>query len=202
MRERLGGSVAGFISGLATLGVIAGTSKWNFPKTLQGFVAIGTPFALAAPFGVAVCILLWIFRPQEISTLKVVGFLFSCGIANSLAWLAGMWFGYNLHSGDRLYHRLYFLSRDPQFFFGSFVGGMVGALLTATSAIAIFSLARGSKALVRALAIAFAGGLLGAAGCEVGFRFSPETFPVISLFLVWQSGMGLMLGWLLDLPPR
>ena len=79
------------------------------------------------------------------------------------------------------------------------MGGMVGVLLIATSAIAIFSLAKGPKAmLVRALAIAFSGGLLGAAGWEVGFRLSPKNaeviVPFISLFLVWQTGMGLILG--------
>src|SRR5262249_44325319 len=113
------------------------------------------------------------------------------------------------------------LSRDEAFYAGMFVGGLVGGFLILTTAQLLLSLRRKWKAIFgRAVLWSLAGGALGLAGFALGGSLgkllwlalhamhltmtdadleravSTETVNVFSLFVLWQTCMAPLLGWL------
>ena len=75
------------------------------------------------------------------------------------------------------------------------IGGAVGGFVVVLAALGFFSVAnRPSRTLVKALQWSIAGGTLGAIGWALGPFLGGVDH---SMFLVWESGMGLTLGLLL-----
>jgi hypothetical protein len=75
-----------------------------------------------------------------------------------------------------------------------FAGGVVGGLVMSTATFALY--ANAQPTLRRLLACTICGGLLAVAGQQLGYRFQPHagSNPTPALFIVWQTGMGFLIG--------
>ncbi len=75
-----------------------------------------------------------------------------------------------------------------------FAGGGIGSLLISTVTLALY--AHAQPTLWRLLVCSIGGGLLGVAGLALGYLFEPHGVanPTPALFIVWQTGMGFLIG--------
>ena len=75
-----------------------------------------------------------------------------------------------------------------------FAGGVVGSLVMSTATFSLY--ANAQPTLWRLLVCTIGGGLLGVAGQQLGDVFNPHagSNPTPALFIVWQTGMGFLIG--------
>lgn len=75
-----------------------------------------------------------------------------------------------------------------------FAGGVAGSLVMSTATFSLY--AHAQPTLWRLLVCTIGGGLLGVAGQQLGYLFEPRagSNPTPALFIVWQTGMGFLIG--------
>jgi hypothetical protein len=160
----LGLTLAGLVGGLLTVSLSIGISP--------------------AAFGLALAGCFWLVN-QDRSILK--------GASLTAISLAAFWLAFVIAGGEATSHldgnRTG--STDAVAFF---IGGGVGGLVMSTATFSLY--ANAQPTLSSLLICTIGGGLLGVAGQQLGYLFEPQagSNPTPGLFIVWQMGMGFLIG--------
>ena len=164
---------------------------------------IGTPYLIGCVFGVVFGCWLWIGTGKR-ALFKVLGFSVGCAAAYNAAWFVAV-FSVGIFGGGDVQKDSRMIAGSPAGSF--FLSGTVGGFIVLAAALFLFSEERRLLRLVaRAAAFSPLGGAFGLAAwgiCSILISPRPTSAPssnafeLILLWLVWQSGMGALLGDLL-----
>ncbi len=208
----LAGLLAGLIAGLLSVVVPPSVSQLD-----SAFISalFGDLFSAAGIFGIVLCVYFWVF-PRRRSVFGSIGFVLASTAAYILAWFT---------TASSSMYSPFFRSMDTGSIAGTPVlafvlGGTVGAFVVLLAALLFFSAEKSVfRNFLQALMWSPAGGALGALGWATGpslgvqivtamgqkeLLASPGTADTgyyYSLYLVWQAGMGLAIGWLFSGQP-
>ena len=160
----LGLTLAGLVGGLLTVSFSIGISP--------------------AAFGLALAGCFWLVN-QDRSILKAASL-------TAISW-AAFWLAFVIAGGEATSHLAGNRagSTDAVAFF---IGGVVGGLVMSTATFSLY--ANAQPTLSRFLICTIGGGLLGVVGQQLGHLFEPQagSNPTPVLFIVWQMGMGFLIG--------
>ena len=135
-----------------------------------------------AAFGLALTGCFWLVNHDR-SILK--------GASLTAMSLAAFWLAFVIAGGEATSHLDRTGSTGAVAFF---IGGVVGGLVMSTATFSLY--ANAQPTLSRLLICTIGGGLLGVAGQQLGHLFEPQagSNPTRVLFIVWQMGMGFLIG--------
>lgn len=165
--------MAGLVGGLLTVSSL----PWPRFSTLERGLS-------PSAFGVALAGYFWLVD-RDRSILKAASL-------TAISW-AAFWLAFIIAAGEVIGHpggnRTGLADIAPLF-----AGGFVGGLVLSTATFAFY--AHVQPTLRRLLVCTIGGGLLGVAGQQLGYLSEPHagTNPTPALFIVWQTGMGFLIG--------
>ena len=166
-------ALAGLVGGLLTASHLL--QRW------PSHVAMGLA---PAAFGLALAGYFWLVN-RDRSILKGAGL-------TAISW-ATFWLACIIAGGEMMGH-LDSSRTSATDAIAFFAGGVVGSLVMSTATFALY--AHAQPTLWRLLVCAIGGGLLGVAGQQLGSLYGPQAAsnPTPALFIVWQTGMGFLMG--------
>jgi hypothetical protein len=199
--------VAGFVAALLTIAVPWLIGRLHLP------VLIFTGSFIGDIFGIVIAVYFWIFLGER-SIWRSAGFVLASAVAYQVAVTTTIWSGWfvpDTHGGP-------WASTGTDVSVGGFlIGGAVGAFIVFLAALLFFPRQRLSRVSLIALQGSAAGAILGALGWAAGPSLGNPIVDVLgktpnsytnaqaacsySLYLVWQSGIGLAIGWLFSSQP-
>ncbi len=203
----LAGLLAGLIAGLLTIVVPSLIGRLGLP------IAIFTGTFVGDIFGVVIAVYFWIFLGER-SAWRLLGFV----LASTAAYIAAMFATIYSAMAMPLSRGGPWASTGTDVSVGGFlIGGAVGGFVVFLGALICFSERKLSRTFLTALELSPVGAILGGLGWAAGPSLGNPILHVIgetvnpytnaqaacsySLFLVWQAGMGLTLGWLFSREP-
>lgn len=190
------------ISGLcvgALSGAITSAAALAADSGLWALRLMAMPFLLGSVFGAVFAIWFWIGMEKR-SVSKALGFTVACAAAYiaasfSSVFSVGLFGGLDLNNDSRM------IAGSPPGSF--FIGGTVGAFIVLAAALFLFSdEGKPLRMLSRAMAYSPLGGAFGLAAWGACSLLDPEkpsgsgngVLELMLLWLLWQSGMGALLG--------
>lgn len=183
------------LAGLLSVTILIGLTQFRFAEDwLPGFY-VGTIFG----FTIAICF--WLHFGLR-SAWKTMLFIAACSVAYSLSVHSEEFLSSHIHIFNPFGHDMFMM--PPEGLFGA---GWVGAMLVLAAALfLLFPEQSVLRVAAKSIVWSLAGGLLGVAS---GLNFSSSSKMLsrifsegMSLFLVWQTGMALVLALVLRLEQR
>jgi hypothetical protein len=201
------GLLTGLIAALLTVAVPWLIGRVGLP------IVIFTGNFIGGIFGIVIAVYFWIFLGER-SAWRLLAFI----LASTVAYIAAMFATMFSTMAMPLSHGGPWASTGTDVSVGGFlIGGAVGGFIVFLAALICFSERKLSRAFLTALELSSVGAILGGLGWAAGPSLGNSILHVIgetvnpytnaqaacsySLFLVWQTGMGLTIGWLFPRQP-